>query len=149
MAIAVKIINAPNTCCILPVKRERKRVFVITFRPPYAITNSGIPTPITYATVTRIALKVTFPVAASVVIAANIGPAHGDHTMPSEAPVIKPVRNPLPSFELCPNKLVSLLINPSNFVDRDGITIVRPNMAIIAIAAKRNVSGSKLKIFTK
>jgi hypothetical protein len=68
--------------------------------PIVANMNNGIPTPLTYARVTRIRAMLTDCVANSVAIVASIGPAHGDHTIPRENPVINPPLNPLVLFPL-------------------------------------------------
>ena len=63
----------------------------IIFEPPKQNKSIGIAAPVAYARVMSMVEKVVCPVAARVVIVANIGPAHGVHKRPSAMPSTKPL----------------------------------------------------------
>lgn len=97
--------TTPKACWIRPVYLFAPRKRPISFCPPYANANKGIPTPVTYATVTKTTDRETCPVAASTATVAKIGPAQGDQTMPSEKPVINPGKNPEPCLHFVQRRL--------------------------------------------
>lgn len=63
----------------------------IIFDPPKQNKSMGIAAPVVYAMVINIVERVVWPVAASVVIVAKIGPAQGVHNRPSAIPNTNPL----------------------------------------------------------
>src|SRR5258708_26885976 len=145
IASAVAIITTPNTFRI-PVALEDKNLDDVSARlPPYAIRRRGTPAPKPYAIVRKTAVKLTFPVSASVVTDARIGPAQGVERSPREIPRRNPPKKPVFFVASWDWSLLPMLetkaVSCSNPCDSVGKIMVAPKKAIAAIAIYLKISG--------
>ena len=84
-------------------------------------------------------------VAASVLIVAKIGPAHGVQISPSAMPTIKPLVNSVFMYEDVVSSVLPIramrLVSMVNACSSDGMIMVRPKKIMTIRAIERNTSG--------
>ena len=93
--------------------------------------------------------ELTALVEAKVAIVANIGPAQGDQTIPSDAPVTKPDKKELPSFLLPPALELTFETIASSLAENAGTRSDKPRISRITTATNLKISGSKPNRLTR